>query len=105
MHEENVENVEKNIKDILTKEQKAIVKIFESINLEYPIIDIINELKRGGYIDSSQKGGDIVLYAIYSDILDVSSIEDDGMVYVALGMEGEEAWKELGQGKDKNEEQ
>ncbi len=78
--------------ECMTEDQKVtIVKMFESTEYEYPVIDVIDELKEHGYLSVN----DIVLSAIYENILDVSSIEEDGTVYLALGLEGENMWEEF----------
>lgn len=95
--------LEEEIENGLTEEQKnIIIRMFESTDYEYSINDIIDELKAHDYSDGV---GDIILDALYSNILDVSSIEDDGTMYLALGMEGEDIWEELKVNKHKSEEE
>jgi len=93
------ENVEESL--LSREEKEIIVKIFESIEFEYPINDILEELKKNGYSDV----GKMILDAIYDNLLDISSIDNDGTVYIALGIEGEDMWRELKGDEDENEEE
>lgn len=94
MSEENVEE------SLLSREEKEIiVKIFESTEFEYPIDEIMEELKKNGY----STVGKMILDAIYDNLLDISSIDDDGAVYIALGIEGEGMWRELKGDEDEDE--
>ncbi len=96
LEEENKENEEY----LLSKEEKEIVvRIFEDINFEYLVTEMIKELKKHGY----QGAGKMILDAIYDNILDVSNIEEDGAIYLALGIEGEEMWKDLDNEDDRDE--
>lgn len=84
---------------LLSKEdQESVVKIFEQTDLEYDITEIIEELKKKEYANP----GKIILDAIYDNILDVSSVDNDGSVYLALGMEGEDLWRDLNDVEDGN---
>ena len=57
-----------------------IMGIFEKPDCAYPLEDIIEELKKLGYPNP----GPIVLYAIQDELLYIDSIEDDGVVYLAI---------------------
>ena len=93
------ENTEKNL--LSREEKEEVVRIFENINFAYPLNEIIEELKNNEYSDA----GKIILNAIFDNILDISDIENDSTVYIALGMEGEDIWKELnGNEEEENEE-
>jgi len=92
------ENIEESL--LSREEKEIIVKIFESTEFEYPIDEIIEELKKNGYPNV----GKMILDAIYDNFLDISSIDNDGAVYLALGIEGEDMWRELKGDEDENEE-
>jgi len=91
------ENVEESL--LSREEKEIIVKIFESTEFEYPIDEILEELKNNGYLDV----GKMILDAIYDNFLDISSIDNDGTVYIALGIEGEDMWRELKGDEEENE--
>ena len=91
--ENNNEKIEKN------EENEEVVGIFENIDFAYPLNEIIEELKDNGYPDA----GKIVLNAMRDKILDISDVENDGTVYIALGMEGEDVWKGLDDNEIENE--
>lgn len=63
-----------------------IKKIFENYEYAYPLEDIIEEIKNLGY----KNPGMIITNAIQDDLLYVDSIEDDGIVYLALIEQDEE---------------
>lgn len=83
------ENIGENL--LSKEEQEIIVRIFEDTSFEYPVVELLEELKNNGYSNVEE----MILCAIYDNILDVSNIEEDGKVYMGLGMEGESMWKEL----------
>ena len=91
---------EKNTEEgLLPREKKEeIVRIFENIDFAYPLDDIIEELESNEHPDT----GKIVLDAIHDCVLDISDIENDGTVYIALGLEGENIWRELNSSEDEN---
>lgn len=91
------ENKEENL--LSKEEREEVVRIFENIDFAYPLKDMIEELKNNGYSDA----GKIIFNAMFYNILDISDIENDGTVYIALGMEGEDLWKELEGGEEGNE--
>jgi hypothetical protein len=78
--EENM-NTEKT-RDVISD----ITKIFDDTNCAYSLKDVIDELKRLGY----ENPGTAILYAMQDDLLCVDSIEDDGLVYLAILEQDEE---------------
>jgi hypothetical protein len=64
-----------------------ILSIFEDPDSAYPLEDVIEELKGLGY---KNPGGAITL-ALQDDVIYVDSVEDSGMVYLAVTQQdGEE---------------
>ena len=57
-----------------------IMKIFEDADYAYPLEDIIEELRKFGYVSP----GSVVLGALQRDVLYIDSIEDDGIIYLAV---------------------
>ena len=91
---------EKTEENLLSREEKEeVVGIFENINFAYPLNEIIEELEKNGHSDT----GKIVLNGLFDNILGVNDIENDGTVYIALGLEGEDIWRELNGTESENE--
>lgn len=63
-----------------------ILSIFDDPDSAYPLIDVIDELKALGY---KNPGGAITL-ALQDEAIYVDSVEDSGMVYLAVTDKDEE---------------
>jgi len=57
-----------------------IMTIFEDPDCAYPLDDVIDELRALGH----ENPGKILTLALQDDVIYVDSVEDDGMVYLAL---------------------
>jgi len=57
-----------------------IMTIFEDPDCAYPLDDVIDELRGLGH----ENPGKILTLALQDDVIYVDSVEDDGMVYLAL---------------------
>lgn len=81
------ENDEENNKG--HNEKDDIVNMFYNIDDAIPIEDIANELEELGYRHPGK-----IIGSVMEDILYIDDIEDDGSIYVALTIAGEELWRE-----------
>lgn len=63
-----------------------IIKIFEDTSCAYPLDDVIAELKELGY----ENPGGVITLALQDDVIYVDSVEDSGMVYLAVSNQSEE---------------
>lgn len=65
---------------------KDIKSIFEDHDCAYPLDDVIEELKDLGY----RNPGGVITLALQDDAIYVDSVEDSGMVYLAVVEKDEE---------------
>ena len=57
-----------------------VMKIFEDADYAYPLEDVIEELRKFGYVNP----GSVILSSLQREILYIDSIEDDGTVFLAV---------------------
>lgn len=65
---------------------KDLLSIFDDVNFAYPLNDVIAELRELGY----DNPGTIITLALHDDVIYVDSVEDSGMVYLAVAEQDEE---------------
>jgi hypothetical protein len=65
---------------------KDLISIFDDVNFAYPLNDVIAELRKLGY----DNPGTVITLALQDDVIYVDSVEDSGMVYIAVIEQDEE---------------
>ena len=85
IEEKSIDTEEDNDIRLDSKIEDDILGILDKPDYAYPLEDIMKELKKLGY----HNPGSIVLYAIQDELLYIDNIEDDGVVYLAIGDQDE----------------
>lgn len=65
---------------------KDLISIFDDVSFAYPLNDVISELRELGY----DNPGTVITLALQDDVIYVDSVEDSGMVYLAVVEQDEE---------------
>ncbi len=73
------------------KQLDIILEIFKYKDWEYTSSEIVTKLS----INGQRNPGKIIENAIHDNILNTSTIENDGTVYFDLGLNGEIFWDEM----------
>jgi hypothetical protein len=73
------------------KQLKNILEIFPQKNWENTSSELVENLSNEGYTNP----GEILRSAYLENILSVGSVENDGIVYFELGVNGEVLWDDM----------
>lgn len=85
---------EQEILDENTK--KDLMEIVHHKYWEYSVTEIIEHMNKKGYDDV----GKIIKKALLQNIFFVSTIDDEGSIWLELGIDGEDLWDEYNKGKE-----
>ena len=76
--------------------KKDLIEIVDRKNWEYSIKEIIEWMEEKGY----ERVGKIIEDALSENILSVSAVDDDGIVWLELGLDGDVLWDGYFKGKE-----
>jgi hypothetical protein len=86
-------------KDEMLNEQtkKDLLEIVDHRHWEYSIPEMVEWMVEKGYDEGL---GDMILESLKQNLFSISSIDDDGQVWLELGSEGDEEWEKDFKGRE-----